>query len=123
MRFADGVLIAGDRQATAGYEIADRNIQKVFEADEYSAIAVAGVAGPAIEMAKVLRTQLEFYEKVQAHPWADRYMVMTPRHFPLQPLRALLDLTHALGSHGRHPVVGHAPSQEYPANAEHPKAT
>ena len=53
---------------------------------------------------------LEFYEKVQAHPWADRYMVVTRKHFPLGPLRALLDLTHALGTHGRHPIVGHTPS-------------
>ena len=53
---------------------------------------------------------LEFYEKVQAHPWADRYMVMTSRHFPMRPLRALLDLTHALGTHGRHPTVGHTPT-------------
>ena len=53
---------------------------------------------------------LEFYEKVQAHPWADRYMVVTRKHFPLRPLRALLDLTHALGTHGRHPIVGHTPS-------------
>ena len=64
---------------------------------------------------------LEFYEKVQAHPWADRYMVVTPKHFPLRPLRALLDLTHALGTHGRHPVIGHTPSGEYPANAGDPE--
>jgi len=63
--YADGVLIAGDRQATFGYEVADRNIQKVFATDEYSAIAIAGVAGPAVLMAKLLSTQLEFYEKVE----------------------------------------------------------
>jgi len=57
---------------------------------------------------------LEFYEKVQAHPWADRYMVVTPRHFPLRPLRALLDVKHALGTHGRHPVLGHTPTGEHP---------
>lgn len=65
MRYTDGVLMAGDRRATAGFEIADRNIQKVFDADDHSAIAVAGVAGPAVELAKLLRTQLEFYEKVE----------------------------------------------------------
>lgn len=61
---------------------------------------------------------LEFYEKVQAHPWADRYMVVTPKHFPVKPLRALLDVTHVLGTHGRHPVLGHAPSGEHPAGDE-----
>jgi len=65
LRYADGVIIAGDRQATSGYEIADRNIEKVFTTDDHSAIAIAGVAGPAIQMAKLLRTQLEFYEKVE----------------------------------------------------------
>lgn len=64
-RYSDGVVIAGDRQATYGYEVADRNIQKVFATDEYSAIAIAGVAGPAVQMAKLLATQLEFYEKVE----------------------------------------------------------
>ncbi|MDA1190839.1 MAG: proteasome subunit beta [Candidatus Poribacteria bacterium] len=66
IRFDGGVLIAGDRQATAGYEVADRDIQKVFELDEFSSIAIAGVAGPAVQMAKLMRTQLEFYEKVES---------------------------------------------------------
>jgi proteasome beta subunit len=65
IRFAGGVLIAGDRQATAGYEVADRTIDKVFEMDEHCAMAIAGVAAPATQMAKLLRTQLEFYEKVE----------------------------------------------------------
>jgi proteasome beta subunit len=65
IRFSGGVLIAGDRQATAGYEVADRAIEKVFEMDEHSAMAIAGVAAPAVQMAKLLRTQLEFYEKVE----------------------------------------------------------
>ena len=65
---------------------------------------------------------LEFYEKVQAHPWSDRYMVVTPRHFPLQSLRALLDITHALGTHGRHPTLGHTPSREHPVD-DPPPAT
>ena len=42
-------------------------------------------------------------------------MVMTPRHFPFRPLRALLDVTHVLGTHGRHPVLGHTPSGDHPA--------
>ncbi|MBT3270673.1 proteasome subunit beta [Candidatus Poribacteria bacterium] len=68
VRFGGGVLIAGDRQATAGYEVADRTIDKVFEMDEHSAMAIAGVAAPATQMAKLLRTQLEFYEKVEGTP-------------------------------------------------------
>ena len=65
IRYADGVVMAGDRRATAGYTIANRRIDKVFAADDFSGVAIAGAAGPAIEMVKLFQTQLEHYEKVQ----------------------------------------------------------
>jgi proteasome beta subunit len=65
IRFADGVVMAGDRRATAGYLIASRRIEKVFSADDYSGVAIAGAAGPAVEMVKLFQVQLEHYEKVQ----------------------------------------------------------
>jgi proteasome beta subunit len=65
VRYADGVVMAGDRRATAGYSIASRRIDKVFAADEFSGVAIAGAAGPAVEMVKLFQTQLEHYEKVQ----------------------------------------------------------
>src|SRR6516165_8537938 len=65
IRFADGVLMAGDRRATAGYTIASRRIEKVFPADDFSGVAIAGAAGPAVEMVKLFQVQLEHYEKVQ----------------------------------------------------------
>jgi proteasome beta subunit len=65
IRCAGGVVMAGDRRATAGYTIASRRIEKVFPADDYSGIAIAGAAGPAIEMVKLFQVQLEHYEKVQ----------------------------------------------------------
>ena len=65
IRYADGVVMAGDRRATAGYTIANRRIEKVFAADDFSGVAIAGAAGPAIEMVKLFQTQLEHYEKVQ----------------------------------------------------------
>jgi proteasome beta subunit len=65
LRYADGVIMAGDRQATEGYQVAHRRIEKVFKTDEYSAIAIAGAAGPAIEMARLFQTELEHYEKVE----------------------------------------------------------
>ena len=37
LRYADGVIMAGDRRATAGYTIADDKMRKVFAADDYSA--------------------------------------------------------------------------------------
>lgn len=62
-KYKDGIFIAGDRQAVEGFQVGERRIEKVFEADEYTAIAVAGVAGICMEMAKIFRVQLEFYEK------------------------------------------------------------
>jgi proteasome beta subunit len=65
LRYADGVIVAGDRQATEGYQVAHRRIEKVYKADDYSAIAIAGAAGPSIEMARLFQTELEHYEKVE----------------------------------------------------------
>jgi len=63
LKYKDGVFIAGDRQAVEGYQVGERRIEKVFKTDEYSAIAIAGVAGPCIEMAKLFQIQLEYHEK------------------------------------------------------------
>jgi len=65
IKYQQGVLIAGDRRATEGFQIADRRIEKVFKIDEYSAMAIAGAAGPCIEMAKLFQTELEHYEKLE----------------------------------------------------------
>src|SRR5689334_20974230 len=65
IRYADGVVMAGDRRATAGFTIASRRIDKVFAADDWSGVAIAGAAGPAVEMVRLFQTQLEHYEKVQ----------------------------------------------------------
>ena len=63
--YDEGVVIAGDRQATDGFQVGERRIQKVYEIDTSSAIAIAGVAGLAIEMAKLFQVQVEFYEKIE----------------------------------------------------------
>jgi proteasome beta subunit len=65
LRFADGVVMAGDRRATAGNLISHRSMEKVVEADRHSAVAVAGAAGPAMEMVRLFQLQLEHYEKVE----------------------------------------------------------
>lgn len=64
LKYADGVCVAGDRQATAGYQVAERRIEKVYKSDDYSAIAIAGVAGICILTARLFQTELEFYEKI-----------------------------------------------------------
>lgn len=65
LRYGDGVIVAGDRRATEGFQIAHRSIEKVFAADDTSAVAIAGVAGPAVEMVRLFQTELEHYEKVE----------------------------------------------------------
>lgn len=65
LRYAEGVVIAGDRQATEGYQVAERRIEKVYRTDTHSAIAIAGAAGPSIEMARLFQTEIEHYEKVE----------------------------------------------------------
>ena len=68
VRYADGVVMAGDRRATMGHLISHRRIEKVFPADRWSGVAIAGAAGPAMEMVKLFQLQLEHYEKLEGSP-------------------------------------------------------
>ena len=63
--FAGGVVMAGDRRATMGNIIAQRDIEKVFPADEFSVVGIAGAAGLAVEMVRLFQTELEHYEKIE----------------------------------------------------------
>lgn len=65
LRYADGVVMVGDRQATEGHLVAHRRIQKVFPADQFSAVAISGTAGLAVEMVRLFQTELEHYEKLE----------------------------------------------------------
>jgi proteasome beta subunit len=88
LRFAGGVIIAGDRRATAGFSIEDDRMEKVFAADDFSAIAIAGAAGQAIELVKLFQLELEHYEKitgdrVSLEGKANRLGQMIRANFPL----------------------------------------
>lgn len=65
LKCADGVVMAGDRRATFGNFISHREMEKVVQADDFSGVAIAGAAGPAMEMVKLFQLQLEHYEKVE----------------------------------------------------------
>jgi proteasome beta subunit len=65
LRYRDGVIMAGDRQASEGYQVASRRIEKIFRSDDLSGVGIAGAAGPAMEMARLFQTELEHYEKVE----------------------------------------------------------
>ncbi len=66
--FPGGVVVAGDRRATMGNLIAQRDIEKVFPADEFSIIGIAGAAGLAVEMVGLFQVELEHYEKIEGAP-------------------------------------------------------
>ena len=63
--FTGGVVMAGDRRATMGNIIAQRDIEKVFPADEFSCVGIAGAAGVAVELVRLFQVELEHYEKIE----------------------------------------------------------
>jgi proteasome beta subunit len=88
LKFADGLLMAGDRRATSGNLIADPKMRKVFAADDYSVIAIAGAAGQAIEVVKLFQLELEHYEKITGDRLslegkANRLAQMIRSNFPM----------------------------------------
>jgi proteasome beta subunit len=87
-KYADGIVMAGDRRATAGNIIADAKMRKVFAADDFSAIAIAGAAGQAVELVKLFQLELEHYEKITGDRLsldgkANRLAQMIRQNFPL----------------------------------------
>jgi proteasome beta subunit len=88
IRYAHGVVMAGDRRATSGNLISSRIIEKVFPADRWSGVAIAGAAGPAMDMVKLFQLQLEHYEKVEGEPLslegkANQLSQMVRSHLPM----------------------------------------
>jgi proteasome beta subunit len=118
LRFADGIVMAGDRRATEGHIIAHRSMEKVFPADRYSAVAIAGAAGPAVEMVRLFQTQLEHYEKVEGvvlslEGKANQLSQMVREHLPMAmqglavvPLFAGYDLARGTGRIFTYDVTG-----------------
>ncbi len=65
LTYAGGIVMAGDRRATMGTTIAHRQIEKVFPADDFSAIGIAGTAGLAVELVRLFQLELEHFEKIE----------------------------------------------------------
>ena len=63
--YSDGVVMAGDRRSTMGNIIAQRDVEKVFPADDFSCVGIAGAAGVAVEMVRLFQLELEHYEKIE----------------------------------------------------------
>jgi len=62
---ADGVVMAGDRRATAGNMIAQRDIEKVFRTDEFTCAGISGSAGIGVDLVRLFAVELEHYEKLE----------------------------------------------------------
>ncbi len=118
IRYADGVVMAGDRRATSGNLISHRSIEKVFPADRWSGVAIAGAAGPAMEMVKLFQLQLEHYEKVEGEALslegkANQLSQMVRNHLPaamqglaVVPLFAGFDVRRGVGRLFQYDVTG-----------------
>ena len=118
LRFAEGVIMAGDRRAVEGYAIADNRMNKVFPADEHSAVGIAGVAGQALELVRLFQTELEHYEKVEGEALslegkANRLAQLIRGSFPLVvqglvvvPLYAGYDVARSEGRIFRYDAIG-----------------
>jgi proteasome beta subunit len=118
IRYTDGVVMAGDRRATSGNLISHRAIEKVFPADRHSGVAIAGAAGPAMDMVKLFQLQLEHYEKVEASALsldgkANQLSTMVRNHLPaamqglaVVPLFAGYDLARGAGRLFQYDVTG-----------------
>jgi proteasome beta subunit len=118
VRYAEGVVMAGDRRATSGNFISHRAIEKVYPADRHSGVAIAGAAGPAMEMVKLFQLQLEHYEKVEGSPLslegkANQLGIMVRNHLPaamqglaVVPLFAGYDLRRGAGRLFQYDVTG-----------------
>ncbi|QGG95296.1 proteasome subunit beta [Actinomarinicola tropica] len=118
IRYADGAVMAGDRRATSGHLISHRTIEKVFPADRHSGVAIAGAAGPAVEMVKLFQLQLEHYEKVEGSALslegkANQLSQMVRNHLPaamqglaVVPLFAGYDVRRGTGRLFQYDVTG-----------------
>lgn len=118
LRFGGGVIIAGDRRATEGFSIAHRSIEKVYPTDDHSAVAIAGTAGPALEMTRLFQTELEHYEKIEGERLslegkANKLAQMVRQHLPMAmqglavvPLFAGFDEARGVGRIFKYDVTG-----------------
>jgi proteasome beta subunit len=88
LKFDGGAVVAGDRMAVEGFHVSDRRIEKVYDVDDRTILAIAGAAGPCIDLVKLFRTELEHYEKIEGVPLslegkANKLSQMIKANFPM----------------------------------------
>ena len=62
-QYADGVLVAGDRRATAGNTVLYDRADKVIDLDAYSVMAISGSPSVAFEIARILEHAFQYYRR------------------------------------------------------------
>jgi len=88
LKYKDGILLAGDKRAVIdGHVVVSEDVVKVFRTDSYSALAIAGIFGPSIKLARLFQTELEHYEKMEGislslEGKANKLSQMVEEHFP-----------------------------------------
>ena len=65
VRFAEGVLVAGDRRATAGHTVIHDRADKLLSVDDRSVLALSGSPASAWEMARMLEISFQHYRRTQ----------------------------------------------------------
>lgn len=65
LKYQDGVLVAGDRRATAGTTVMHDRTDKVIDIDRHSVLAIAGVPATAFEIARVMEHTFKYYRRSQ----------------------------------------------------------
>jgi proteasome beta subunit len=63
VRYSDGVVMVGDRQATS-YYVANRDVRKIEAADRFTALAISGSAARGLEFIRLAQLSFEHYEKM-----------------------------------------------------------
>ncbi|MFC8423329.1 proteasome subunit beta [Streptomyces sp. NPDC057236] len=113
LTYADGVLIAGDRRATMGNLIAQRDLEKVLPADDHTAVAIAGSVGTALDMVRLYQVELAHFEKIEGVPMTlgakatrlatliRQNLAQAVRGLAVVPLLAGYDTTAPRGGRGR----------------------
>jgi len=88
LKYDGGAVVAGDRMAVEGYHVSDRRIEKVYNVDGSTILAIAGASGPCIEIVRLFKTELEHYEKIEGLPLslegkANKLSQMIKANFPM----------------------------------------
>ena len=76
----EGIVLATDRRATAGYYVADKDVVKIEPLDEDSAITIAGSVAQAQAYAHMLRLNLEYTKHRRGWPLSPTELAKLAAH-------------------------------------------